>query len=128
MSLIIIWLLLILFFSVIPVQGLQTGNPGDKIAHFIIYGIAALLFVRFLKKSMSLIKATTLSIIFASLYGFLIELIQHTLPWREFSILDELSNFGGAIVFSMIYAFKENSRKRLDINVKLNNKKQSRKA
>lgn len=127
MSLIIIWLLIILFFSVIPVQGIQTGNSGDKIAHFIIYGITALLFVRFLKKSMSLIKATILSIVFASIYGFLIELIQHTLPWREFSFLDELSNFSGATVFSMTYAFRESSRKRLDINVKSINKKQSRK-
>jgi VanZ family protein len=111
MLLIIIWLLLILFFSVIPVQGIQSGHPTDKIVHFIIYGITALLFFRFFRKSMSLIRTTILSILFASLYGFMIELIQHTLPWREFSLLDEASNFSGAIVFSAICAIRECKRK-----------------
>ncbi|NWF52173.1 MAG: VanZ family protein [Nitrospirae bacterium] len=107
MLLIILWLLLILFFSVVPVQGLQTGHPTDKIAHFIIYGLTALLFFRFLRRGMSLIMTTFLSILFSSLYGFLIELIQHTLPWREFSLLDGASNLSGAIVFSAIYAIRE---------------------
>lgn len=111
MALIIIWLVIILFFSVIPVQEIQAGNSGDKFVHFIIYGITALLIFRFLKKSMSLIKATILSIVFSSFYGLFIELIQHTLPWREFSLLDEVSNFSGATLFSVIYAFREYSRK-----------------
>ncbi|MGB9715660.1 MAG: VanZ family protein [Thermodesulfovibrionales bacterium] len=121
--LLIIWLLIILIFSVIPVQGLQTGNPSDKVAHFIVYGITALLFARFFKKGMSLMRATVLSITFASIYGFLIELIQHALPWREFSLLDEASNFSGAIVFSVIYAIREYNRKKPDLNVKSISKK-----
>lgn len=117
MVLTIIWLLIILFFSVIPVQGLQTEHPADKIAHFVFYGITAIIFFRILRTKMSLVKTTAVSIIFASLYGLAMELIQHVLPWRQFSLLDEASNFSGALVFSVIYAIREYNRKRLKTGV-----------
>jgi len=113
MVLTLIWLLIILSFSVIPVQGLQAGHPMDKIAHFVIYGITSIILFRILRKKMSLLKTTVFSISFASLYGLAIELIQHVLPWREFSFLDEASNFSGALVFSVIYAIREYKRTRL---------------
>ena len=117
MVLTIIWLLIILFFSVIPVKGLQTEHPADKITHFVIYGITAIIFFRILRTKMSLVKTTVVSIIFASLYGLAMELIQHGLPWRQFSLLDEASNFSGALVFSVIYAIREYNRKRLDAGI-----------
>ena len=117
MVLTIIWLLIILFFSVIPVKGLQTEHPADKIAHFVIYGITAIIFFRILRTKMSLVKTTVVSIIFASLYGLAMELIQHGLPWRQFSLSDEASNFSGALVFSVIYAIRECNRKRLDAGI-----------
>ena len=117
MVLTIIWLLIILFFSVIPVKGLQTEHPADKITHFVIYGITAIIFFRILRTKMSLVKTTVVSIIFASLYGLAMELIQHVLPWRRFSLSDEASNFSGALVFSVIYAIREYNRKRLDAGI-----------
>jgi len=117
MVLTIIWLLIVLFFSVIPVKGLQTEHPADKIAHFVIYGITAIIFFRILRTKMSLVKTTVVSIIFASLYGLAMELIQHGLPWRQFSLSDEASNFSGALVFSVIYAIRECNRKRLDAGI-----------
>ncbi len=117
MVLTIIWLLIVLFFSVIPVQGLQTEHPTDKITHFVIYGITAIIFFRILRTKMSLVKTTAVSIIFASLYGLAMELIQHVLPWRQFSLSDEASNFSGALVFSVIYAIRECNRKRLDAGI-----------
>ncbi|HKZ56717.1 MAG TPA: VanZ family protein [Thermodesulfovibrionales bacterium] len=117
MVLTIIWLLIILFFSVIPVQGLQTEHPADKITHFVFYGITAIIFFRILRTKMPLVKTTIVSIIFASLYGLAMELIQHGLPWRQFSLSDEASNFSGAMVFSVIYAIREYNRKRLKTGV-----------
>jgi VanZ family protein len=113
MVLTLIWMLIILFLSIIPVQGLPTGHPIDKIAHFVIYGITSIILFKVLRKRMSLVKTTVFSISFASLYGLAIELIQHALPWREFSFLDEASNFSGALVFSVVYAIREYNRKRL---------------
>lgn len=113
MGLTLIWLLIVLFLSVMPLQGLQTGHPMDKIAHFVIYGITSIILFRILRKKMSLVKTTVFSISVASLYGLAIELIQHALPWREFSFLDEAANFSGALVFSVIYAIREYNRKRL---------------
>lgn len=117
MVLTIIWLLIILFFSVVPVQGLQAGHPIDKIAHFVIYGITSIIFFRIFRKRMSLVKTTAYSVSFASLYGLAIELIQHVLPWREFSLLDEVSNFCGALVFGIIYAVREYNRKKINMSV-----------
>jgi VanZ family protein len=117
MVLTIIWLLIILFFSVIPVKELQTEHPADKITHFVIYGITAIIFFRILRTKMLLMKKTVVSIIFASLYGLAMELIQHVLPWRQFSLSDEASNFSGALVFSVIYAIRECNRKRLDAGI-----------
>src|SRR4030042_2100518 len=117
MVLTLIWLLIISFFSVMPVQGLQAGHPVDKIVHFVIYGITSIIFFRILRTKMLLVKTTVLSIIFASLYGLAMELIQHVLPWRQFSLSDEASNFSGALVFSVIYAIRECTRKRADAGI-----------
>ena len=117
MVLTIIWLLIVLFLSVIPVQGLQTEHPADKITHFVFYGITAIIFFRILRTKMLLVKTTIVSIIFASLYGLAMELIQHGLPWRQFSLSDEASNFSGALVFSVIYAIREYNRKRLKTGI-----------
>lgn len=117
MVLTILWLLIILFFSVIPVQGLQTGHPIDKIAHFVVYGITAIIFFRILRTRMSLMKTTAYSVSFASLYGLAIEMIQHVLPWRGFSLSDEAANFSGALVLGVIYAIREYHRKKLNVSV-----------
>lgn len=113
MGLTLIWLLIILLLSLIPVQGLPAGYPIDKIVHFVIYGITSIILFKILRKRMSLVKTTVFSIGVASFYGLAIELIQHMLPWRKFSLLDEASNFIGALVFSIIYAIRDYNRKRL---------------
>lgn len=100
----VIWLLLILFLSVIPAEGLQTDSPLDKIVHFVIYGITAILFFRDLKLKLSLTRAIAVSIILTSFYGFAMELLQLLLPWRQFSFSDGVANISGALFFGIIYA------------------------
>jgi len=107
----IVWLLIILLFSIIPTRGLQTGHPSDKIVHFVIYGIQAVIFFRVLKLKVSLSKTIILSISLASIYGLAMELLQLVLPWRKFSFSDEIANVSGAFCFGIIYALKGNYRR-----------------
>ena len=113
MILIVIWLFVVLFLSVIPTRGPETGYPLDKLIHFVLYGITAIIFYRVLRLRTSLIKSTVLSIILASFFGLAMELLQSVLPWREFSLLDELANIGGAFFFSILYALRDYYRKKL---------------
>lgn len=113
MILIVIWLSVVLFLSVIPVRGPETGYPLDKLIHFVLYGITAIIFYRVLRLRTSLIKSTVLSIIIASFFGLAMELLQSVVPWRESSFLDELANIGGAFFFCILYALREYRRKKL---------------
>ncbi len=100
------WLFLILAVSLMPVPetGIEERNL-DKAVHFVIYGITALLFLRFLyKDSLKLYIDGSISILSASLYGFLIELAQSLIPYRSFSIGDILFNFLGALFFVIVYS------------------------
>jgi VanZ family protein len=107
-----VWLSIVLLLSIIQTEGLPTGHPRDKVIHFIIYGITAILFLRVLRSRTSLIRSTALSIILASVFGLAMELLQSVLPWREFSLADELANIGGAFFFGILYVLKDYHRKK----------------
>lgn len=102
-----------LLLSIIPTGDLPTEDQTDKISHFIVYGITAILFLRVLRLKTTLTKSILLSIILASFFGFAMELIQSMLPWREFSLLDELANIIGAFFFSILYVLGDYYRKKL---------------
>jgi VanZ family protein len=68
-----------------------------------MYGIAAVLFMKDFRSKTSMKKSAVLSIIIASLYGFVIELIQSAIPWRECSFSDMMANVGGAVFFTLLY-------------------------
>ena len=105
----IIWLGMLFIVSVLPVSGPQTDLPSDTIAHFVIYGITAILLFRHFNKKYKKRKAIVFSFIFASIYGAIMEMVQYLLPYREFSMIDIASNTSGAFLFSLIYAkFKNN--------------------
>ena len=113
MVVIFVWLFLVLLVSIIPTRGLQTGYPTDKVIHFVIYGITAVMFLRILRLKTSLTKSVFLSIILASLFGFVIELIQSVIPWRECSFSDVMANVSGAVLFSLLYVLNEFYRKKI---------------
>jgi VanZ family protein len=109
----LVWLFLVLLFSIIPTKSLLTGHHTDKIIHFVIYGITAIILLRALWSKTSLTKSIVLSISIASLYGLAIELLQSVLPWRKFSFMDLLANVGGAFFFTFLYALKNYRRKKI---------------
>lgn len=110
---IIIWLFIVLLLSIIPTKDLPTEDQTDKVVHFIIYGITALLFLKVLRLRTTLTKSIILSVGLASFFGLAMELLQSVVPWRESSLLDELANIGGAFFFCILYALREYRRKKL---------------
>ncbi|MEW6109928.1 MAG: VanZ family protein [Nitrospirota bacterium] len=101
--LLIIWLILTLVLSLLPVSGPQTDMPLDKVVHFVFYGIGAILFYRYFAIRISNIRAVYLSVIIASAYGVFMEILQHFMPYRSFSFGDMAANASGALIFCIFY-------------------------
>jgi VanZ family protein len=109
----VLWLFIVLVLSVMPVKGLEGRYPTDKVAHFVMYGITSIVFLRNFRSKPSIIKSGILSIILASSVGFAMEIIQSVIPWREFSLADELANVSGAVFFTILYVLKNFHRKKV---------------
>ncbi|MFN3395367.1 MAG: VanZ family protein [Thermodesulfovibrionales bacterium] len=103
--LLILWLFAVLIFSIIPSPETDVGPENlDKLIHFIIYGITAILFLRFFSERYQRDKLTgPASIVAASFYGLMMEIFQSFLPYRSFSLSDMLSNLLGAAVFVTLW-------------------------
>lgn len=126
MILTLVWLLVVLLLSIIPAGGTQTGFPADKIIHFIIYGITAIIFFRVLSLKMSPTRSIILSLSLASFYGLSMELLQSALPWRECSFSDAVANISGALFFGIIYAVRTVRGKKLNVSITTVYKKDDR--
>lgn len=99
------WLLFIFVISVIPIQGPKTSLPVDKLVHAVLYGMTALLLLRwFISRKMAVSKAFLLAFLCSSAYGLAIEIVQYFMPYRQFSAGDVLANSAGAFFFSLAYA------------------------
>lgn len=104
----------ILYASYILIVSTSTGPPGadtgkevtpyfNLIAHYIIYfGFSYFLFITFNELKAKVIQPRIYTIIFASNYGLIIELVQYHLPFRHFSWLDASINVLGAISFVIL--------------------------
>jgi VanZ family protein len=98
----LIWLTVLFAVSVMPLAGLKTELPADKVEHFVAYGITAVLFFRqFATKHDN--AAFRRSVAYATAYGVLLEVVQACIPYRQFSFADMLANAAGAIAFSVVY-------------------------
>jgi VanZ family protein len=99
-----VWLLFLLIVSLIPVPGFKTHLPADKLEHFIAYGITAVLVMRHFISRGRKARLVILSVLIASLYGALLEVLQGLTPYRQPSLGDVLANTAGAVVFALAYA------------------------
>lgn len=104
-----LWLIVVLFLSVYNFSGIETPKISDKVVHYIMYFITTLISyiysLRFITDRKLLI---VVSVIFASFYGFLMECIQYFLPYRSFSLGDELANISGAVTCGIIILLSKN--------------------
>ena len=98
-----IWLIFLLTVSLVPISAPKTRLPADKIEHFIAYGITAILFFRYFAARGRKTGLFFVSVLIASLYGALIEVLQGLTPHRQFSVSDMAANTAGAVVFCLVY-------------------------
>ena len=96
----LLWMLMITALSLVPVPA-GPEAVSDKLAHFVVYFATAFLAVVLLglKGKSPLV----LGCAAVALYGALIEVVQHFLPYRSFSVGDMAANAGGVLVFASIW-------------------------
>ena len=98
------WLILILVISVVSIKGPRTSLPVDKAVHFILYGITAIFFYRHFIEKLGEKRTLFLSVVCSSVYGGALEILQHFVPGRSFSLGDMAANATGSAVLCLIYA------------------------
>lgn len=104
----IAWAVLIFTASSFSTSGLPPTFPhADKLAHFIIYGILALLLYRAfrMERNFGPLAAVFMSVLIASAYGALDEFHQCFVPSRSTDILDWMADTLGALIASTCLAF-----------------------
>jgi VanZ family protein len=104
MSSFILWLVIVLILSVVPLpENIIPSLPIDKIVHFVLYGVTAVMLYRILRTRRSAKRSVLYSIVVSAFYGVLLEVIQFFLPYRSFSTGDMVANTLGAAVFAGVY-------------------------
>ncbi|NJD57442.1 MAG: hypothetical protein FIA94_13710 [Nitrospirae bacterium] len=99
-----IWLIFLLVVSLIPLSSPKLPPHSDKVEHFIAYGITSILIFRYLAAKGRKDRISVFSVVIASSYGALIEVLQGLTPYRQFSFGDMAANAAGALVFCLAYA------------------------
>ena len=99
-----VWLIFLLTVSLIPISTPKMPLPSDKVEHFIAYGITSILIFRHLAAKGWRNRMSVFSVLTASLYGALIEILQGLTPYRQFSFGDMAANAAGAVIFCLVYA------------------------
>jgi VanZ family protein len=88
-------LAILLYYSIIPL--VIPGEPSfmDKIKHFLAYLLLSLLIY-------GATRNFKIAIFLSIIYGFLMEALQFTVPFRTFSLADILANsLGAGLVYSI---------------------------
>lgn len=116
----ILWAVFILVLCLMPGRELPSLTiwEFDKIGHFGVYLILAVLMVYGWRKQMSFsflhTKVLLKILLITSIYGFAVEVMQELFTTdRHFDILDALSNSTGAVVgsfFSAVFIKKETEK------------------
>ena len=105
-----VWMIFLLVVSLVPISAPKTRLPADKIEHFIAYGMTAILLFRHLAARGRTTRIFFVSVLIASVYGALLEVLQGLTPYRQFSIGDMVANTAGAVVCCFAYMAMIKSR------------------
>jgi VanZ family protein len=95
----IVWLIIILALSVMPVPEVNAPDNFDKLVHFGLYFFTSVMYYLLIHRKQ------IVSVIFSTSYGFFIEVVQIFVPYRSFSLWDGFFNFLGALV-SLLLLYK----------------------
>ncbi|MGD2081266.1 MAG: VanZ family protein [Nitrospirota bacterium] len=108
MKTIAIWLFMLLVISLYPEKRSFMVYGADKALHFMLYAITcALLFVVIRERIRGQFwKALVLSVVLASAYGLVMEVMQGVTKLRDFSLMDALANSLGAVATAAFLVVK----------------------
>lgn len=93
----IAWTAIIILLSVWPVSSGMDMGQTDKLVHFIMYVVTTFLYYRWTK---SIWRAA----IFSATLGFFMEVVQHFIEWRSFSLFDIVFNCAGVTIVFLWYS------------------------
>lgn len=96
-----LWLIILFIISIIntPKVPIGAGLHIDKVVHFILYGMTALMFLTVLRAKKGGKKPMLYAFLLSSIVGFIIEIIQSFTPHRRFEPADIMANTLGAAAF-----------------------------
>ena len=94
----VLYVLIITFFSLTPIEHNISEGIWDKASHFTVY-----LFLVMIVRRVHIRLSYLTCVITCFSYSFVIECIQYYIPNRQFEILDMLANLLGAILGVVIY-------------------------
>lgn len=107
------WAIFIMGITLLPGNNIpDVSIPGlDKLVHFLIFGILMFLmlydFRKIQKPKAACLNLVSASFIFCIGYGILIEVAQHYIPGRSFSVQDIMADSAGIVaayfIFKIIY-------------------------
>lgn len=103
LALVVLYFVTLTAFSLINLGGIPSlgSSFDDKIYHFVAYALFALLLYNYLN-AVSIRNSFFFTILFASFYGILMEILQNLLTeYRVSDIYDIIANFFG-IIFGAI--------------------------
>lgn len=108
MKTIAIWLFVLLVISLYPEKRGFAGYGADKALHFMLYAITCALFFVIIRERVKgqFWKAIVLSVVLASAYGLIMELVQGATKLRDFSLMDALANSLGAVATAAFLIIK----------------------
>ncbi|MCM8823967.1 MAG: VanZ family protein [Candidatus Omnitrophica bacterium] len=104
MRLLVIYSIFVLFISLIPVEEprILVGIPWDKIGHFFIYFIFAIITYKTFFKSLH---PYLYVFVYNFSFGLIVEIIQYFLPYRTFEFKDLFFNSLGILVGLMFLRY-----------------------
>ncbi len=103
----VLWLIILFIISIIYVPIGEIGRVShiDKLAHFVLYGITALIFLKVLILKLDIKKSMLSAFLLSSIYGSIVEFIQSFTSHRSFELADILTNCIGALTFVLGFGF-----------------------
>ncbi len=102
----IIFAIFILLGSITPERGISVVKNSGFYAHFISYFMLSFAVLLYLSNK-NFQKPYLKSALLAGSYGIFIELIQGFLTYRNFQVLDIITNFVGASLIFIVYLIKK---------------------
>ena len=94
-------MILLTVTSLLPSGGVGLGETWDKVVHFGAYFITSFLFYHAFRARLA--RNDIYAVLFALVYGVILEVAQLFVPGRISSLKDLIANFSGVLFFFVLH-------------------------